>query len=661
MIEQAPREKFFKALNALKMNELDRCEVLCRELLGLNAKEVNSLRLLGQVKHRQGELEAAERYFRQVIDIAKDYPQAHADLGRIQFENQQFAQAEKSLKRAIEIDPGLKSARNLLERVLAEIGKLDEQAHHAEINQRRRALKAELANAVALMKQDKAEEAEKICLSVLKTDPNSVGAKELLINRAMDTNRASWAEQLSRSLVQQMPENPKWWLRLATAQSRQDKLEDSEESVKRSLEIDPAQSEARMLLGGIYSKNNQFEAGLEQFDLILDKQPNHIPAISQRATILKTLGRQDEAVSAYQQCMRIDPKFGEAAWSLSNLKTYRFSDEEVVQMHAMLQGGELIPEEEVHFNYALGKAYEHRENWEKAFACYQAGNSVKRELVKWSADRFSELVDRVIASFDRDFVEQHAKSGHPAASPIFILGLPRSGSTLQEQILSSHSQVEGTRELPYMPWIATGLAKKPDNLATQRYPEGVRELDAEKLTLVGQRFLAQAQRHREQGLPYFIDKLPNNFIYVGLILLSLPNAKIINTLRHPVDNCFGCFKQLWAEGQHFSYDLEDLGRYYRDYNRLMAHWRKVFPGKIHDVQYESVVDKLAENVTELLDFCGLPFEEQCLRFHETSRAVNTASSEQVRQPIYKSAVAYWRHFEVYLDPLKDALGDLADG
>ena len=207
MIEQAPREKFFKALNALKMNELDRCEVLCRELLGLNAKEVNSLRLLGQVKHRQGELEAAERYFRQVIDIAKDYPQAHADLGRIQFENQQFAQAEKSLKRAIEIDPGLKSARNLLERVLAEIGKLDEQAHHAEINQRRRALKAELANAVALMKQDKAEEAEKICLSVLKTDPNSVGAKELLINRAMDTNRASWAEQLSRSLVQQMPEN----------------------------------------------------------------------------------------------------------------------------------------------------------------------------------------------------------------------------------------------------------------------------------------------------------------------------------------------------------------------------------------------------------------------------------------------------------------------
>ena len=653
-----PREAFFQALNALKANDLSRSESLCRELLALNNREVNTLRLLGQIEHRKGNLTEAEELFKQVLSIASDYPQAHADLGRLYSEQERFSEAEQYLKQALKIDPKLKAARNLLERVLAESGKSDEQAHHAEINQQRQQLKKDVIKAVALVKEGKAEEAEKLCRMVLDKDPTNIGAKEILINQAIETNRATWAERLARGLVQQMPEKPKWWLKLATALSRQDKLEESEESVKRSLEIDPDQVEARMLLGSIYSKNNQFDDALEQYNVVLEKQPENVAAISQQATTLKTLGRQDEAITAYQSCMKIEPKYGEAAWSLSNLKTYRFSDNEVEQMYAVLGGGELKPDDVVHFNYALGKAYEHRKDWDRAFECYQAGNTVKRDLVKWSADKFSEMIDRTIATFDREFVERHRNSGVQDPSPVFILGLPRSGSTLQEQILSSHSQVEGTRELPYMPWIASGLDR--DKLASKRYPEGVRELDAEKLQLIGNRFLEQAQRHREQNLPFFIDKLPNNFIYTGLILLSMPNAKIINTRRHPIDNCFGCFKQLWAEGQHFSYDLEDLGRYYRDYQRLMDHWHKVFPGKIYDVQYENVVDNLEQNVRSLLDYCGLPFEEQCLRFHETKRAVNTASSEQVRQPIYKSAVAYWQHFEKHLDPLKAALGDLAE-
>jgi hypothetical protein len=197
-------------------------------------------------------------------------------------------------------------------------------------------------------------------------------------------------------------------------------------------------------------------------------------------------------------------------------------------------------------------------------------------------------------------------------------------------------------------------------MATAPYPLGVPELTPEHWQAIGKQFLQQAKRHRQSGTPFFIDKLPNNFIYVGLILLAMPNAKIINTVRHPVDNCFGCFKQLWAEGQHFTYDLEDLGRYYRDYHRLMNHWQSVFPDKLYSVQYEQVVDNLADNVAALLDFCQLPMEQQCLRFHETERAVNTASSEQVRQPIYRSAVAYWKNFDAHLGPLKAALGDLAD-
>jgi len=659
MVTQNPRELFFQALNALKANDLQRCETLCHGLLKLNDREVNTLRLLGQVEHSKKNLLEAERRFKQAIDIANDYGPAYVDLGKLYVEQKRFAEAELALKKALSIDPGLKAGRNLLEQLLEKMGKEEESTHHAEINQKRKNLKKDVIEASKLFAEDKGKEAEKICLEVLKIDPANIGAKELLINHAMDTNRGRWAEQLAGSLTEQMPENPKWWLKLASALSRQDKLEQSEQAVKRSLEINPEQIEARMLLGSIYSKNNQFEESLEQYNLILDSHPDYVAAISQKATALKTLGRQDEAIAAYRSCMGLDPKYGEAVWSLSNLKTYRFSDEELEHLNQVLKNEKLRLEDIVHFNYALGKAYEHREQWDDAFLCYQAGNKVKRELVKWDADKFSELVDRIIDTFTAEFVASRNNCGVIDRSPIFILGLPRSGSTLQEQILSSHSQVEGTREMPYMPWIAGALARKPDNLASQRYPEGVRELDADKLQEVGRRFLDQAQRHREQNLPFFIDKLPNNFIYIGLILLSMPNAKIINTRRHPVDNCFSCFKQLWAEGQYFSYDLEDLGRYYVDYFRLMAHWHKVFPGKIYDVQYEEVVQDLEKNVRDLLNFCGLQFEENCLSFHKTKRAVNTASSEQVRQPIYTSAVAYWKHFDKYLGPLKSALGELA--
>ena len=313
------------------------------------------------------------------------------------------------------------------------------------------------------------------------------------------------------------------------------------------------------------------------------------------------------------------------------------------------------------FNYALGKAFEHRKQWDNAFACYAAGNAVQKSLVKWDADKFSRLVDSIIATFSAEFIAANAGAGCADNAPIFVLGLPRSGSTLQEQILASHSQVEGTRELPYIPWLANQLHRPPRAMASQPYPVGATELTAEQWQELGTEFLRRAKRHRQTDAPLFIDKLPNNFLYIGLILLAMPNAKIVNTVRNPIDNCFGCFKQLWAEGQNFTYDLVDLGRYYRDYHRLMCHWQQVFAEKIYSVNYEAVVADLEANVRSLLDYCQLPMEQQCLRFHETERAVNTASSEQVRQPIYASAVAYWKHFDAHLQPLKEALGDLAEG
>ncbi|MBT5387382.1 MAG: tetratricopeptide repeat protein [Porticoccaceae bacterium] len=655
-----PQQQFFKALSALREGDLQRCEAICETLLKLNPREVNSLRLRAQVWERRGDLELAASGFEAVLAITPDFAHACADLGRVQLALEQYHSAEQSLRRALSLDDRLKAPRRLLEKVLLAQGKTDQSAQIAALNRQSEELKNKVIEASSLLKAGDRAGSEKLCQEVLAVDPDNVGAKELMIDHALDSGRARWAEELSRQLIRKMPERLKWWLRLAAALSRQDKIIEAEEAVQHVLNIDSDRSEARMLLGDIFAKDNRFQAALEQYNLVLEKTPDNVVALSQKATVLKTLGEQDQAVEVYRRCMQLDNNYGEAAWSLSNLKTYRFSDAEVSQIQAALAEGSLTDKSKVHFNYALGKAYEHRKDWDSAFAYYAAGNQVQKQLVSWSADDFSQLVDRTIETFSTEFIAQSAGAGVDDGAPIFILGLPRSGSTLQEQILASHSQVEGTRELPYIPWLANRLHRQPNAMASQPYPLGVTELGAQDWYSLGEQFMAQAQRHRQTDAPLFTDKLPNNFIYIGLILLAMPNAKIVNTMRHPIDNCFGCFKQLWAEGQHFSYDLNDLGRYYRDYQRLMAHWQKVFPGKVYSVQYENVVDDLEGNVEKLLAYCGLPLEQACLRFHETERAVNTASSEQVRQPIYKSAVAYWKHFEAHLGPLKAALGDLAE-
>ena len=655
-----PQQQFFQALSAMRGGDLDRCAQLCETLLGLNPREVNTLRLQAQVWERRGELSRAVAGFEAALKVAPDFAHAWADLAKVQFSLEQYPQSEQSARRALALDPKLKGPSRLLEKVLQQQGKTEQVAAVEAVNRQANELKEKVQQARTLAQKGEMSACETLCTEILAQDADNVGAKELMIERALETGRARWAEELARSLIRKMPERHRWWLRLATALSRQDKLVEAQEAVEHVLHIEQNKSEARMVLGDIYSRDNRFADALKQYDLVLQKTPDNVPALSQKATALKTLGRQQDAIEIYQRCMKLNSQYGEAAWSLSNLKTYRFSDEEVAHMQAALAAEGISDKSAVHFNYALGKAYEHRKDWHKAFLAYQAGNLVQKKLVNWSADDFSALVDNIIAIFTPDFVAANRNCGIDDQAPIFILGLPRSGSTLQEQILASHSEVEGTRELPYIPWMASRLHRAPNVLASAPYPKGVTELRADQWRGLGEEFMQQAKRHRLTDAPLFIDKLPNNFIYIGLILLAMPEAKIINTVRNPIDNCFGCFKQLWAEGQQFTYDLNDLGRYYRDYHRLMAHWQQVFPDKIYSVNYEEVVDNLEQNVISLLAYCQLPMEEQCLRFHETERAVNTASSEQVRQPIYKSAVAYWKNFEAHLGPLKEALGDLAE-
>ncbi len=656
-----PREQFLRALQAMQQGRLDDCEQLVDQLIALNPREVNAQRLRAQCELSRGATAAAAARLQRVVAIAADYAEGWSDLGRAQQQLGDSAAAVISWRRALTINPKLGSAARALQ---AELQAQGDSAGAAAVAAQRpsrsaraqtlRELRPLLADSAS---RDQQQRGEQLAIAALQADPLNQGVALLLFKRAIATNRAEWAEQIAGRLTAALPELGRWWLQLATALSRQDKLEQAEQACQRALEVTPSWPEALLLQGSLASKDNRFERALCCFEAVLAQRPEQVAALSQRATTLKTLGRSDEAIADYRRCLALDPSCGEAAWSLANLKTYRFSDAEVTAINEQLANPELADQERVYFGYALAKAREHQRQWPQAFAAYAAANRVKRAMVQWDRARFSAQVDAIIATFNPQLLARLAGSGCSDRSPLFILGLPRSGSTLQEQILASHSAVEGTRELPYMPWLAGSIAKGATVAAGRGYPAGVAQLDGAALGALGERYLAQAARHRSTGHGYFIDKLPNNFIYLGLILCALPNAKIINTRREPMDNCFGCFKQLWAEGQHFSYDLEDLGHYYRDYLRLMAHWQQCFPGRILDVDYEQVVADLESHVARLLDFLGLPFEQQCIDFHQTERAVNTASSEQVRQPIYTSAVAYWRHFERELAPLRAALGD----
>ncbi|MEK6195531.1 MAG: sulfotransferase, partial [Deltaproteobacteria bacterium] len=371
------------------------------------------------------------------------------------------------------------------------------------------------------------------------------------------------------------------------------------------------------------------------------------------AHVLKTVGDQAGALKAYRAAVEAKPHFGEVYWSMANLKIFNFEEEEVSAMLRQLENEKLSESAEYHIRFALGKAYEDKKDYESAWKYYHSGNELKRTEV-FHDPVFEQEHNATIAKvFSQEFLDQNSGSGFEAKDPILIVGLPRSGSTLVEQILASHSQVEGTSELPILSRIAESVGRyRADDVG---FPLAAADLRKKDWRAYGQQYMEETRRHRLTEKPYFTDKLPNTFSYVGFLQLILPNARVINARRHPYDSCLGTYKQLWGTGQHFSYDMFDLAEYYKNYHTLMTHWHEVLPGKILDVHYEETVLDLETQVRRILDFCGLPFEESCVRYYETDRAVRTASSEQVRQPIYTGALGKWRQYEKHLDGWKEEL------
>ena len=433
------------------------------------------------------------------------------------------------------------------------------------------------------------------------------------------------------------------------------------EEARRHLDLllkdDPENRVLRTLYAASTVGLGEHERAIELYRALLSGTPADSEVHLSIAHALKTLGRTSEAIETYGRAAACRPDFGDAYWSLANLKTYRFTEEELARIRAMLDAPTTATVDRYHFCFALGKALEDRGAYAESFRYYELGNALKRPECRYRAEIIENNTRQQIKVCTREFFASRVGFGSPSRDPIFIVGLPRSGSTLLEQILASHSQVEGTTELPNIQQLVTRLRGRDPDPQDPRYPPILAKLSAEDFRALGEEYLANTRVYRSSGKPFFIDKMPNNFRHLGLIHLMVPNARIIDARREPMACCFSNLKQLFAQGQEFTYSVEDIARYYRTYLEVMRHWDRVLPGHILRVHHEDVVEDLEGSVRRLLDYCGLAFEPACLAFHETQRSVRTASSEQVRQALNREGVDQWKNFEPWLGPLASALGD----
>jgi tetratricopeptide (TPR) repeat protein len=491
-------------------------------------------------------------------------------------------------------------------------------------------------------------DAERLLRAHLLTNPIDVAAIRMLAEVAARIGRFRDSETLLRRALELDPEYGAARANLATVLYRQNRSEEAIRELDGLIGEDPDNPAHANLKAAALGKIGEFEEAIALYEQVLATAPRQPRVWLSYGHMLKTLGRTEEGVSAYRKAIEMAPTLGEAWWSLANLKVVAFSDTDVDAMHAALASADLGDADRVQLEFALGKAKEDRADFGAAFAHYHAGNAGRRASAPYDAAATTAFVDRMRDTFTADFFRTH-DGGDPAPDPTFVVGMPRAGSTLIEQILSSHSAVEGTTELPDIPALSRRIAD---------YPQGLADADPQRLQAIGAAYLDRARVQRKTARPFFVDKLPNNWVHAGFIKLILPNAKIIDARRHPLGCCFSNFKQHFARGQAFSYDLEDMGRYYADYVRLGAHFDEVLPGFVHRVIYERMIEDTETEIRALLDFCGLPFEEACLRFHETERAIRTPSSEQVRRPIFREGAETWLNFEPFLDPLKAALGDV---
>lgn len=645
----------------MRAGQLGAARSTLEERLQESDEDLEALYLLAVVLRYQGAPEGAQQTLDRLFALDPQHGRGHQERGHLMKSLGRAQDAIEAFTAACRFNPALLASWRALEELLSASGQGARAQQVATQRQQLEQLPKPLLVVHDLLAQGRLLQAEERCRAFLRRHPRQVEGMRLLAQIAMQLGVLDDAEFLLESAVTLSPDHIPAHIDYITALRKRQQFEKAQAQARALLARDPDNVQFQSIFAVESMQRGDYDSALEQFERILARLPDDPVTLTSKGHALKTCGRYDEAVAAYQRAIQAQPRHGEAWYSLANLKTYQFSSAQLEQMRAQLEVRDLPHQDRVYLCFAMGKAREDEQAYEESLTHYAEGNEIKRRQSRYDADRMRAELAAQQAVCTPEFFEARGGYGHQAPDPIFVVGLPRAGSTLLEQILSSHSQVDGTLELPNVLTLSQQLRRRPrPDTASDRsavagaYPAILADLSAEDYVRFGEQYIKETRIHR-RGAPRFVDKMPNNFRHIGLIHLMLPNAKIIDARREAMACCFSAFKQLFAEGQEFSYSLHDVGRYYADYVRLMEHWDRVLPGKVLRIRHEDVVDDLEGQVRRLLEYCELPFEAQCLRYWETERAVRTPSSEQVRRPIDRGSTEQWRAFEPWLAPLREAL------
>jgi tetratricopeptide (TPR) repeat protein len=584
------------------------------------------------------------------------FSRMHQERGLCHVALRDAPRAIEALLRAVNINPALPMSWRMLEGLYRMTGEAQNATMAAGHVATLKALPSEVVTATSLFSDGDIAPAEQIIRAFLLRNGNHPEAMRLLARIGMAQDVLDDAEVLLEAVLVLAPEYLAARYDYAQTLVQRQKHAQAAEQIRLLLQADPRNLDYRSLAATAAVGVGDNAKALALYEEMLADAPQSADVPLWMGHALKTIGRVPEAIEAYRAASAIRADFGDAYWSLANLKTYRFAEEEIALMRAQETAPATGLVDRYHLCFALGKAFEDRGETEESWRYYERGNGLKRSESRYRPESMETNTRKQKEVCTREFFTRRSGWGDPRPDPIFIVGLPRSGSTLIEQILASHSQVEGTQELPNIQAVALDFQGRDHHPDDPRYPGALAELDAAALARLGEQYLADTQAYRT-GKSFFIDKMPNNFRHIGLIHLMLPNARIIDARRDPMSCCFSNLKQLFAQGQEFTYSVEDIARYYRTYLDLMAHWDEVLPGRVLRVLHEEVIEDLEGSVARLLDHCGLPFEPACLDFHNTRRSVRTPSSEQVRQPIFRDGLDQWKQYEPWLTPLRDALGE----